>query len=314
MRIKNCKRFIRNEDGAVLVLVALMMTVLMGFAAFAIDVGFMYNERRSLQNAADAAALAGAQDLPNTGIAIITAVSIANENGLKVTQNGVTNDGDTVTVETNYNGDPKKIKVVCTRNVQHFFAGFLGVTNSNVSATAVAQNGKWDGNVLPFVNMDDNFSTKGDLIDVWESVAPGDKERIHDNVITVPTDSSIYVNILNDDDSIDGDYIYMKGGYAVATQLDTPLTNIVIEGNAVYVFSIKNNMIPNYADTITNINKFHLPMSNIVLLKCIVVDDWYSPGKTIYLEFQESYEWDPVKKTFLTVEGDLPGDAPKLVE
>jgi Putative Flp pilus-assembly TadE/G-like len=43
-----------------MVLVALWLTVLMGFAAVAVDVGRFYSERRYLQNAADAAALAAA--------------------------------------------------------------------------------------------------------------------------------------------------------------------------------------------------------------------------------------------------------------
>jgi hypothetical protein len=48
------------EQGQSLVLVALWLTVLMGFAAVAVDVGRFYAERRYLQNAADAAALAAA--------------------------------------------------------------------------------------------------------------------------------------------------------------------------------------------------------------------------------------------------------------
>jgi hypothetical protein len=50
----------REEAGQSIVLVALWLTVLMGFAAIAVDVGRFYAERRYLQNAADAAALAAA--------------------------------------------------------------------------------------------------------------------------------------------------------------------------------------------------------------------------------------------------------------
>lgn len=53
--------FRRDEGGQVVVIVALMFTVLLGFSALAIDVGRYYAERRYLQDGADAAALACAR-------------------------------------------------------------------------------------------------------------------------------------------------------------------------------------------------------------------------------------------------------------
>ncbi|UNY41880.1 hypothetical protein CPT_Momento_050 [Burkholderia phage Momento] len=50
----------RNQRGAVAITVALLMSILLGFAALAIDVGYLFVVRNELQNAADAAALAGA--------------------------------------------------------------------------------------------------------------------------------------------------------------------------------------------------------------------------------------------------------------
>jgi Flp pilus assembly protein TadG len=52
----------RDDAGAVLVLVSIMMVVLLGMGALVVDVGQLYAERRELQNGADAAALAVAQD------------------------------------------------------------------------------------------------------------------------------------------------------------------------------------------------------------------------------------------------------------
>jgi len=52
----------RNEGGAVLVFVAIGMVMLIGFVAITVDFGRIYSERRELQNGADAAALAVAQD------------------------------------------------------------------------------------------------------------------------------------------------------------------------------------------------------------------------------------------------------------
>ncbi|WP_231748557.1 pilus assembly protein TadG-related protein [Burkholderia latens] len=50
----------QKQRGAVAITVALLMTILLGFAALAIDIGYLFVVRNELQNAADAAALAGA--------------------------------------------------------------------------------------------------------------------------------------------------------------------------------------------------------------------------------------------------------------
>ncbi|AIO40659.1 tad-like Flp pilus-assembly family protein [Burkholderia cenocepacia] len=50
----------QKQKGAVAITVALLMTILLGFAALAIDIGYLFVVRNELQNAADAAALAGA--------------------------------------------------------------------------------------------------------------------------------------------------------------------------------------------------------------------------------------------------------------
>ena len=52
-----------DERGVVAVLVALCLIVFVGISAFALDFGHKYVVRNELQNAADAAALAGAQEL-----------------------------------------------------------------------------------------------------------------------------------------------------------------------------------------------------------------------------------------------------------
>src|SRR5258707_2131415 len=54
-----------SRRGAVLVLVAILLTVLLGFLAFSIDLGYVEIARAELQTAADAGALAGARGLTN---------------------------------------------------------------------------------------------------------------------------------------------------------------------------------------------------------------------------------------------------------
>ena len=51
-----------REEGQTLVLTALCMTAMLGFLALAIDVGVLFRSKRCMQTAADAAAIAAAQD------------------------------------------------------------------------------------------------------------------------------------------------------------------------------------------------------------------------------------------------------------
>src|SRR3990170_8853939 len=59
----------QREKGQMLILFVLALAVLLGFVAMVIDVGLAFQERRNAQNAADAAALAGAQELGESGSA-----------------------------------------------------------------------------------------------------------------------------------------------------------------------------------------------------------------------------------------------------
>jgi hypothetical protein len=56
----------RRDEGQTIVIVALCMVVFLGMAGLVIDVANLYVTQRHLQTAADAAALAAAQDLPNS--------------------------------------------------------------------------------------------------------------------------------------------------------------------------------------------------------------------------------------------------------
>jgi Flp pilus assembly protein TadG len=53
-----------REGGQTLLIFVLALTVLLGFTTMAIDLGLFFQDRRHLQNTADAAALAGVAELP----------------------------------------------------------------------------------------------------------------------------------------------------------------------------------------------------------------------------------------------------------
>ena len=67
---RNSGSFVRRahqgRHGQALIIVAFSLVMLLGFTGFVIDVGHLYYAHRELQASADAAAMAGAQALPNT--------------------------------------------------------------------------------------------------------------------------------------------------------------------------------------------------------------------------------------------------------
>ncbi len=123
----------QREGGQMLVLFVLALGVLMGFVAMTVDVGMIFVERRSLQNAADAAALAAVQELPESpSEAVAAAEEWAEMNGYEG------EDGATITITTPYQGDPDSIEVVIEEEMPFIFARVLGLESTGVGARAVA--------------------------------------------------------------------------------------------------------------------------------------------------------------------------------
>ena len=128
---KNFKNNMKNENGAVIVFVALMMVVLLAFASLGIDMGLAYYNREKLQTACDAAALAGAQYLPNTVQAKKYAEQYFNANYSN--HNAVNlNIGFTVTE------GKSRISVSADTDVNSAFGGVVGIKKINVATNAAA--------------------------------------------------------------------------------------------------------------------------------------------------------------------------------
>jgi Flp pilus assembly protein TadG len=127
-------RSLCSERGGVLVMVALALPVMLAFAALVIDVGHAYQLRRHLQASADAAALAGAQELPNVSNAHTVANAYDATNGL----NERSNLPAVTTVVSFPAPTGAKVKVTESAKSEGFFGGILGFDGFDVSATAVA--------------------------------------------------------------------------------------------------------------------------------------------------------------------------------
>jgi hypothetical protein len=120
---------LRDDRGSVIVLVVLLMTALLAISAVAVDVGSWYTADRKLQSTADAAVLAGAQDLPNTTTAASSATSYANANN-----SGVDTWAPTFP-------DTSTIDVSLSKSIPSIFAKLVGINSKTVHAHARAQVG-----------------------------------------------------------------------------------------------------------------------------------------------------------------------------
>jgi Flp pilus assembly protein TadG len=136
---------LRVETGQVLVLVTLMLPMFLGMAALVIDVGHLFVEKRTLQQAADAAALAAAQELTGgscdaicTSAVTSVAADYSTANGARTTIGALPACGADVTANCFRIVDDDKVEVKLEERVNTFFGGILGASNFVVRARAVA--------------------------------------------------------------------------------------------------------------------------------------------------------------------------------
>jgi hypothetical protein len=130
----------KKEAGqALIAAITALGIVLMGFAGLGIDMGYMRYEKRLQQTAADAAAIAGANNIANGGITA-GAKAASTSNGFTDGTNGVTvtvNNGPTTGPHAN---DTKYVEVLVAAVQPTFFMRALGINNETVTARAVATN------------------------------------------------------------------------------------------------------------------------------------------------------------------------------
>jgi len=167
------RRLKTNEEGAVAIVVAVMLIMLFGLGALVVDVGNLYWERRQLQLGADAAALAAAQDLvegESEADAFLTARFYANENNSRgafvrpsiAPEPGFVVDASSVTVTA------RSGTLGGEAPLPSILAGVLGVDTYATQATAVASWGyAGSANTVPLT-----FS-----LCEWNDMTGGDPEK-----------------------------------------------------------------------------------------------------------------------------------------
>ena len=134
-----------RKRGAVAVVVCVSLVVILGFASLAIDIGFIYAVKAHLQKSADASALAGAGVMfgPD-GLDEYAIYSTAqeyvdlNESNPPVVEITI---GEFIDGEFYESYSPETVnavKVTVKRKEKLFFAPILGISETTISATAIA--------------------------------------------------------------------------------------------------------------------------------------------------------------------------------
>ncbi len=123
----------KPERGAIFVVTALLLPILIGMLAMAIDVGYVYYRGLQLQRTADSAALAGVTRMPRFADAASVARDVAKRNGFESGQDGI------VVTPAIPNNNNKRLKVTIRDNdVDSFFLP-LFQDNWRMERTSVAE-------------------------------------------------------------------------------------------------------------------------------------------------------------------------------
>src|SRR5262245_1476902 len=125
---------LKSERGQAFVLAAVAMVMLMGMAALVLDVGNWFRDKRRLQGTVDAAALAGAQQLPNDASgAQAQALNYADKNGGDVA-------GGDIVITSQYQANYTS-SVTGRRNDPGIFTKVVAIPGADLTARATARVG-----------------------------------------------------------------------------------------------------------------------------------------------------------------------------
>ena len=202
-----------SERGAVLIMAAIALMVLVAFSAIVVDYGILWAARGQAQTSADAGALAGAQSLGLGAPAAetsATAKKVAGETYVWGEQTAPANvyvhplpmncpasaGGGTGCIRVDVmRGGQDSFGAATTNRLPVFFSSMLGITDQGTRATATAQAASGDSIncVKPWAVADKWLDTSGptswDQWDIWEP--PGDVYRMPLKPETNPTGFSL---------------------------------------------------------------------------------------------------------------------------
>jgi hypothetical protein len=128
------RALIRAEQGAVVVWISVMMVSVFGVSALVIDMGRINALRAEMQRSCDAAALAGAKQLPDEALCKVKALDLSAANGFVDGEDGIE-----ITCKRNPDGiHTGWYQVAIEKPVHFFFAPVLGYTDGIIAMSATA--------------------------------------------------------------------------------------------------------------------------------------------------------------------------------
>lgn len=151
---------LRHEAGQTVVLFAVLLPLLLGLGAIAVDIGYWYVVGKKAQDAADAAALAAARELPDKDAAGATAMTYVQVNmpdaSWDVEFPYIPNSADSgYGFIDGGKPDYTKVEVTVTHATGTFFGGLFGLVAPTVSRRAVAERLDSPGNLAIHSHGDD---------------------------------------------------------------------------------------------------------------------------------------------------------------
>ncbi len=134
------RKRVADQRGAVLVLMAMSLVVLMGMAAFAVDYGWIAYNRLEVRKAAEAAALAGVVHMPLPASTTFGAGAEPYDEALAVAlQAGYDGSSGAVSVTPEETASATQLRVTVTDEIDTFFLRLFQPTPLTVTGTALAE-------------------------------------------------------------------------------------------------------------------------------------------------------------------------------
>lgn len=269
---------LKGRSGQSITLVAIAIAVMLGFAALVVDIGYMSYQKSYLENAADASALAGAANFSRNDSVIRSVVTEYVDKN--------TSEGSATLNTLDINRDDGTVTVLLSQKAPKFFAGILTSDEHLIKAKAKAKAyAPWSGSALPFINLDDPYSTDpaspDNKLKLWEKLGMGDFESIWKDDFTYPDDVDyMYFEVFWQDG------ITVKKGKVANVKQE--VQQVYDQGKDVYAFSLSNDAIARYAGRKMS-NQEVIPVSDLVLLKITITAHDYN-AKVLDLTVKEVYD------------------------
>lgn len=150
---KRLRKFLKKEDGAVMVIAALGLVAFLSVVSLVTDMGLKYHQKSKLQSAMDAAALAAVRYMPDEQTARAVALEYVEKNGFSA---------DSVTIE--FPSD-EIIRVSDTVQSKTIFASLFNTDSVQINAKAAARyvdkNAAVDFDYLMFHGDNSQFTLNG---------------------------------------------------------------------------------------------------------------------------------------------------------